>query len=120
MYIDITVYDQILDRILNLLKNSCENNETYEIHVNLEGFTMTSVERHKAVIEQFCQRMNETKYFDYMHIMHIYNTPSMIDAISNIFSYFIHPNIKHNIIKYFKPESEEKIAQLLSNNIRTI
>lgn len=56
--------------------------------------------------------MNNTKYFDYMTIMYIYNTPSMIDAISGLFSYLLHPNIKQKMVKYDKDQSLGKIAEI--------
>lgn len=113
MYIDISLYEIILEKLIQLLTD-CTNTGTgtYEIHINLDGFTITSAERHKAVIEQFCQRMNNTKYFDYMTIMYIYNTPSMIDAISGLFSYLLHPNIKQKMVKYDKDQSLGKIAEI--------
>ena len=64
------------------------------------------------IIEQFCQRMNNTHYFDYMQIMYIYNTPTMIDTISSFFSYLLHPDIKKKMVKYDKAESDVKMAQL--------
>ena len=118
MYIDVSVYDKIVDRLFSLLMECCCKTEdsgesSFEIHINLEGFTITSAERHKVVIEQFCQRMDNTKCFEFMRIMYIYNTPSMIDAISSLFSYLVHPNIKQKMLKYTKTDSADRIAYLL-------
>jgi hypothetical protein len=117
MYIHANIYEQILEKLISILTSTCKNtadgsDQTYEIHINLEGFTITSAERHKVIIEQFCQRMNNTHYFDYMQIMYIYNTPTMIDTISSFFSYLLHPDIKKKMVKYDKSESEVKMAQL--------
>jgi len=117
MYIHTDIYEQILEKLISILTSTCTNtaygsDQTYEIHINLEGFTITSAERHKVIIEQFCQRMNNTHYFDYMRIMYIYNTPTMIDTISSFFSYLLHPDIKKKMVKYDKAESEVKMAQL--------
>ena len=113
MYIDSPIYDQLCEKLIQLLANFTNTNtQTYEIHINLDGFTITSAERHKTVIEQFCQKMNNTKHFDYMDKMYIYNTPSMIDAISGLFSYLIHPNMKQKMLKYDKDHSIDKIIEI--------
>jgi hypothetical protein len=117
MYIDSPIYDQLCEKLIQLLANFMNTNtntntQTYEIHINLDGFTITSAERHKMVIEQFCQKMNNTKHFDYMDKMYIYNTPSMIDAISGLFSYLIHPNMKQKMVKYDKDNSADKIVEI--------
>jgi hypothetical protein len=119
MYIHANIYEQILEKLISILTSTCKNtadgsDQTYEMHINLEGFTITSAERHKVIIEQFCQRMNNTHYFDYMQIMYIYNTPTMIDTISSFFSYLLHPDIKKKMVKYDKAESDVKMAQLFT------
>jgi hypothetical protein len=36
----------------------------------------------------------------------------MIDALSGLFSYLLHPNIKQKMVKYDKDESLAKIAEI--------
>jgi hypothetical protein len=113
MYIHPDIYDQILEKLISLL-NTVSNSNGYKIHVNLEGFTITSAERHKQVIEQFCQQMECIHYLNHMQKMYIYNTPVMIDSISSFFSYLLHPEMKQKMVKYEKSESSDKIAQLFA------
>ena len=44
--------------------------------------------------------------------MHMYNVPSLIDAIAKLLDGFIHPEIKTKIIKYTREESNIVIPQL--------
>jgi len=113
IYLDSSVYDKILEKMITLLAKCCTSDKKYNIHINLEGFTITSAERHKGIIEAVCQKINNTHFFDNMEVMYIYNTPAMIDTISSMFSYLIHPNMKHKMVKYGKSESPEKLCNLL-------
>lgn len=120
IYIDTSIYEQLLDKLINIMLECTATgpNYTYEMHINLDGFTITSAERHKSVIEQFCQRVNNNDvFFNKMTHMYIYNTPSMIETISKLFMYMVHPNIKEKMVKYDKEQSVDKLAEIVKHTV---
>ena len=118
IYIDSQIYDQLLENLINILSECTKTPETiYEMHINLDGFTITSAERHKSVIEKFCEKVNNETFFDKMKFMYIYNTPSMIDTISRLFMYMVHPNMKEKMIKYDKEQSVDKLTEIVEQTV---
>jgi hypothetical protein len=125
VYFDYTVFKQyanpsnyeiIVNEVLALFTQCIEKYGSFEAHIQLAGFTISSTERYKTVIQSFCQKclQSTTKYCNLLTYMYIYNTPLMIDNITTFLKPFISPVVYGKIIKYNKTESPELLKMLLT------
>ena len=109
-------YEIIVNNVLTLFTQCIDTYGSFEAHIQLSGFTISSTERYKSVIQSFCQKClnSSTKYCNLLTYMYIYNTPSMIDNITTFLKPFISPVVYGKIIKYNKTESPELLHNLLT------
>ena len=86
----------------------------FEVHIVLEGFTISAAERYKSVIQHFCNKCmtSQTRYSQYISGMYLYYTPSMMDSISALLKPFIDTSINHSITMYSKADSPAQLKQL--------
>ena len=95
------IYEAIVNYIINLVTNCIKQHNTFELHVNMQSFTMTAAQRYKDVIQLFCirclQRDQNDKLSSHLINMYIYNSPKMIGTLSNLFAGFIDDAIRAKI-----------------------
>jgi hypothetical protein len=88
---------------------------TFECHVNLEGLTISAVERHQRVVELFCTDPSErggVEYTLYLTKVCIYNTPSIIDNVTNLLKRMLDPDIMKRLVKYTRGETQYQLSLL--------
>lgn len=108
-------YDLIISYILKrydeVLNN---NNNTFEIHMSLDTFSVSAAERYKEIIRMFCEKcMNaSTNYSTSMTKLYVYNSPAVMDPIMTIIKPFIDPSVKDKIVFYSKSESTSLLQKL--------
>ena len=88
---------------------------TFNIHINLNTFSISSAERYRESINLFCgecMRM-ELRFTDCLVGMYIYNTPSVMDSISMFFAPLMPTEVKNKVIMYGKKESPGLIDILM-------
>lgn len=126
IYIDYTMfkvyatkdnYLEIIKRILELFKEAIDNYGNFEAHINLNSFTISSYERYKEIIPQFCKKCfnDPTRFSLLLSNIYIYHTPSIFDNISKICSGFMNENVGHRITLFNKSQSEALINNLKAN-----
>ena len=109
-------YEQFANYTQSLFLKCMKQYGNYECHINLESLTVTAVERHKRLIEIFARDPSETEgieYTQYLTLVYIYNTPSVIDGITKIISYLLEPELMQKIVTYSKAETSLKLSELL-------
>ena len=108
------IYSDTISHTLNILNNCIDNYGTFEMHVNLNTFSVSAMERYNDAIRLFCNEClkNQKEYYKKITRMHLYHVPGIFDAISKILDLYINPVIKSKIIKYTKDDSEIVIKQL--------
>jgi hypothetical protein len=89
----------------------------YEVHANLDSFSVSACQRYKDVIQLFCNRFmnNVDEYSKVLVVMYIYNTPNMFHQISAMLRPFINHTVMEKIILQDKTES-----MAIIKNIRNI
>ena len=96
--------------------NKCiKTHGIFECHVNLDGLTITAVERHQRLVELFCTDPSERDGMEYTMFLtkvYIYNTPSVIDNITNLLKKLLDPDILKRLIKYSRAESPYQLSLL--------
>lgn len=101
-------YKTITSRILKLFGNSINKYSSFQCHLNLDSFTVSAAERHKQMIEEFCnQCLGNNTFSEKLTTIYIYYPPSLIENIAKLFSNLISPVVKDKVIFYTKQESDE-------------
>ena len=69
--------------------------KSFQLHINLNSFTVSALERYRTLIKYFCDKClsSDTKYSKRMEKMFIYHPPKSFDAIVKILKPFIDPFI---------------------------
>jgi len=115
MFVTETMHQTVVDHIIECLTKCILTYGKYDLHLDLNGFTISAAERHKHVIFSFHHKclMTSTnggvKFEASLDHMYIYNTPSVIMSIRKIFS-TIMSSVLHSKIIYY--DKEESAAQL--------
>jgi len=107
-------YETIIQRVIEYYDVLLSQFPTFEVHIILDGFTISAAERYKSVIQLFCNKCmtSETRYTQYITGMYLYYTPSMMESISALLKPFIEPNVIQTIVMYSKAESPAVFKQL--------
>lgn len=117
-------FQEIITYILNVFTITIQINNTFEVHMNLNTFTITAAERYKKLVELFCQNcLNNKDKYEYSKVCSnfcIYNVSNTFEQIINLFKPFVSPDVKEKIKILKKTESTEKIWNSLIeiNNIK--
>jgi hypothetical protein len=126
VFFDYTVFKQyaipelfleITEYTISVIRNCVSSYGKYEIHVNLQSFTISSCQKYKDIISLFCNKCMrcENKYAQYLETMYIYNSPSMMDTISSILRTFMDDCMKHKIVLYEKKISADLLHKLIGH-----
>lgn len=101
-------YNIIIEYVFKIINQCIRETGKYVVHVDLNGFTVSAVERYKNIIELFnnyCIQTSDIRYIDYCEKWFIYNPPNVIDMISKLIVPMIHPDILKTLTIYPKKES---------------
>lgn len=111
-----SIYEKIIQTILELFSEIINNHGSYQVHANLDTFSMSAAHRYGDIIREFCHKClrSETRYANYNEKFCIYNTPSVMQHISRLFNSLINENVKKRIELIDKKESEVRLKQLFA------
>lgn len=115
LYANPSNYQKIIDHVISSFLQCITRYGNFELHVNLNSFTITAAERYKSAIEMFCNvcLRNQTRFASLLVKMCIYNSPGMIEHFSNLLGNLIDPLIRERLVIYSKEETGTKINDLL-------
>lgn len=85
LFINPDIYEQIIDYTVNHILILIEQYGSYEIHINIEGFTISAAERYSHFINMIFSKLFNKNYSAYLDKMYIYNPPSVIEYLKPIF-----------------------------------
>ena len=131
IYLDYTIlklyandenYNSLIDYYLFLQDDLISQYKTFNVHINLDTFTISAAERYKPLIELYvnkCEELSINKcenvfYTNLINDLYIYNTPSIIDTIVQLFKHLIPPVINtktHFETKLNSPKLLEKLLE---------
>ena len=108
LFANVDNYKIITSHILKKFTNSIKKFDSFQCHLNLDSFTISAAERHKQMIEEFCnQCLGNSSYSQKLTTIYIYYPPSLIENIAKLFSNLISPIVKEKVVFYTKQESDE-------------
>ena len=106
LFVNPNNYMYLIQYTQSLLPNCIQQHGSFECHLNLDTFTATAAERHKNLVQMFCEYDDgNTDYTDYLTKIIVLNTPTSIDVIAKILMKFIEPEIKAKIVLTKKEKS---------------
>ena len=117
-------FDVILKYILFNFTEIIKKYNNFEVHMNLNSFTISAAERYKKLVELFCKLcLNNKDSYDYAKLctkFHIYNVSSTFEQIVTLFKPFVSPDVKEKVCILKKSESTENLWKSLIgiNNIK--
>ncbi len=116
IYANPSNYTVIVSYALQLIDACIQKYECYEMHINLNTFSISALNRYRECIDLYlneCIKAN-TEYYKVIACLHIYNTPAVFDTIADMLNKLIHPEVKRKVKKYNKSESDIIIQQIVS------
>jgi hypothetical protein len=115
MFVNPSNYQDFVLFCQSVFNRAIQEHGSFECHVNLDGLTISAVERHQRLIEMFCTDPKERggiEYTNYLIKVCIYNTPSIIDNIMNFLKRLLEPDIMKRLVKYTKGETPYQLSLL--------
>jgi hypothetical protein len=115
------LYDAIMKYTIHKISDCIQKYGKYEMHINLNTFSVSAFQRYKPIIELYSYECN-TNHIDFrekINTMHIYNIPSTIETISQLIGPLLPKNMRDKLINYDKTSSEKPL-QTISEIISTI
>jgi|UniRef100_A0A6C0JK34 hypothetical protein len=100
-------YSKVVNYITSLIKTCITNYGTFNMHINLDSFTVSAAERYKNIIIIFLNNSIGTDYSIKLNNLFIYNTPSAFQTISTLLSPLVEPTVKNKMVIYDKNDSTE-------------
>lgn len=110
--------NHILNCFMNLLEEIINNYGSFELHINMETYTITAHERYKNMYKLLFSRCKENNilFSSKLVSMNIYNTPNIINTLQSFFAPFIDKNAVNKIFIIDKKQSKSLLEKLFANN----
>jgi hypothetical protein len=85
LYANQEIYDIIIHHIMESIFKIITEYTNYEVHINIDGFTISAGERYKEFINMIFSKVFGSNYAFHLYKMYIYNPPSVIEYLKPIF-----------------------------------
>jgi hypothetical protein len=114
------LYDAIMKYAFSKISYCINTYGTYEMHVNLNTFSVSAFHRYRPIIELYSHEIttNHPDFHEKIQTMHIYNVPSTIETVSQLIGPMLPQNVIQKVVKYDKNASE-KPMQTITEIIQT-
>jgi hypothetical protein len=95
-----SVYAAIIDYISNLVHISITDYDSFEMHIDLNTFTVTAANRYNDLIRMFCEKalQKNSAYQIKLNHIYLYNYPSIISILTTLFAGFVDENARGKVI----------------------
>jgi hypothetical protein len=105
----------ITNYLFSIIRSHVNKYGGYEMHINLDTYTITAHERYRNMYSVFFDMCNKDEliFSDKLIKMYVYNCPSVINTLHSFFSSFIDKNAIHKITMYDKKNSTDHHNKLL-------
>ena len=108
------IFEAIADHIFGTCLHAKLTLGALEIHLNLDGFTMSGADRYREIIVSFCNKClrGNVGFAPIMTNFVIYNTPSTIDSIKPLFMPLMLEEVRRKVKLMTKRDSEPLLKDL--------
>ncbi len=97
-FVNPTIYSNILQHVEYLTGVILSQYEYFEIHLNIQSFTMTAAQRYNELIKAFCNIYLNSQYEEKLKHIYIMNPPNIISVLQTMFHPFISESAKDKVI----------------------
>ena len=97
-FINPTIYPNILQHMEYLTNIIISKHDLFEVHLDIESFTMTAAQRYNDLIKEFCYKYLNSYYEQKLKFVFIYNPPGIISVLQSMFYPFISESTKTKVI----------------------
>jgi hypothetical protein len=110
-------YHDIIRYSLELIGQIVNNHGKFVIHANIGSLTITSIERHRKLLEMVNQvyLSSENGFSEYFLELYMYYPPSMIDSIFTFIRPFLDASIMNKMNVVSKSDSDKVYPQLIES-----
>jgi hypothetical protein len=111
------IYNLIIQHFIETLTTLLKSYSTFEVHVNLKGLSVSSLQKHSGIFSIFydtCNRENIV-FSQFITKCCLYNISSSIDAISKIIKQFVDDSVKKTVVFYNERDSEHMFNSITSS-----
>uniref|UniRef100_A0A6C0HJ87 CRAL-TRIO domain-containing protein n=1 Tax=viral metagenome TaxID=1070528 RepID=A0A6C0HJ87_9ZZZZ len=115
------LHDRIIQFAVEKISQCINEYGTYEMHINMNTFSISAFQRYKSIIELYSHVCNtyHAEFHEKITTMHIYNIPSTIETISQLIGPLLPQQVRQKVIRYDKVASEKPL-QTITEIIHTI
>ena len=113
-YANEQTFSAIIIHLLNKVRDVINNYDKFEMHINLDNYSITSHERIKniyAMLFKACENDN-ILFSEKLVCLNVYNCPMVLRTLNSFFSPFINPTANEKITLYNKIDSAEMLLKL--------
>ena len=109
-------YDNISNYALSLIEQILKTHSEFELHMDLNGFTATSIATQGDLLKNFCTKLvgNDTPCTKKLKFMHVYNTPHMMSTIEHICSPYTDSSNADRYVYHSKKDSIQLLKTLFN------
>lgn len=108
-------YNQISDHLIELIKFAIHKYKQFELHINLDSFTISALERYRDMILIFEQKCAQYDIEIFLTSIQVYNSPGIMNSIIQFIKQFLTGNAHEKIVFYNKTDSVELLKNVLKN-----
>ena len=111
------IFQSLVEYIYDLIKQTIQKYNSYEMHINWNTYTISAHDRYKELYSLFLNKYDncEFNFHDNLNNLYVYYTPNVIQIISKLMAPIIHPVVLSKVTLFNKNESEELLNNLLNN-----
>jgi CRAL/TRIO domain len=108
MYMVKDIYNLIIQHFIERLTTLLKSYSTFEVHVNLKGLTVSSLQKYSGIFSIFYDTCNiqNIVFSQFITKCCLYNISNSIDAISKIIKQFVDDSVKKTVVFYNERETE--------------
>lgn len=109
------IYNDIIEYSRSIIKQCVANYGKFVIHANVGSLTITSVERHRKLVEIINQLYltGEDGLSHYFEELYMYYPPSMMESIFTFIRPFVDSSLMNKLVVVSKKDSEQVYPQLM-------
>lgn len=107
-------FDSIIIHLINKVRTVISNYDSFEMHINLDNYSITSHERIKNIYPRLfkaCENDN-ILFSEKLICLNVYNCPIILRTLNSFFAPFINPTANNKITLYNKIDSKEMLLKL--------
>lgn len=107
-------YKYIIENLIVKIRFLITKYDDFEMHIDLEGYTLTSHERIKNIyglLFKSCEKDN-ILFSEKLIKLHVYNCPLFIHSLSPFFAPFINKTANEKIFLFNKIDSEKMLLEI--------